>query len=169
MGAGNFAAGQGFGGADPVLDPSLPPVFRFPDAIHPLIETGSFKLEQRVELSGLTWASIHPVDQAVILAFMIRRGTYAPAPEIGATFREITRISGQPLIEEVKAAVRVARPFSDMVSQKFVEHVGTKVENPKRGEFRVAIEYRNLRVLAERNRRLFNLNTGDGTGILLAS
>jgi len=150
MGAGAYGAGIGPGGFDPVLDPSLPSVYRLPDAVYIDLIRGDFTLQEVTTLAGTVWRSIHPVDQAVLISFGVRKGTYMPDRDIGHELRDLPRVSGERLIEEVKARVVRARPFADLVRDGFAEYLDAVVQSHKGGsEVRVAISYRNLQLIDE--------------------
>jgi hypothetical protein len=156
MGVGDFGAGQSPAGTDPVL--RSPEVFvTFPVAT--LVDLG---LRDHLLDDDGFWREMDPVDQAMQLAYLIRRGTLRSAPEIGHTFRELTRFSPNDpkLQEEGRRRARLAQPAQDMLSSGFARIVGTNVRSPKRGELSVEIVYQNLRIDPS-DPRTINVNMND--------
>jgi hypothetical protein len=156
MGAGSFPAGQGPAGKDPVV--RSPEVFvQFPAAT--FVDLG---VRDHLLDSDGNWREMDPVDQAMQLAFLIRRGTLRSAPEIGHTFRDLTRVSpnAATLQEEGRRRAKLAQPAKDMIDAGFAEITLVTVRSPKRGELSAEVTYRNLRART-RTTKTINVNMND--------
>jgi hypothetical protein len=137
-GAGEWPVGDELAGEDgvPALSPPrnvTPPVaLKFNGALF-LFETDGSGLLQ----------SIDPTDQAVALALLIRKGTLASVPEMGATFREIKRID-KYTPAKVNDAVNAA--LSSLLASKAITLRDVQVEtNRRNGRVLVAVSYVNLK------------------------
>jgi hypothetical protein len=104
MGAGNFPAGTGFAGLDPVAPYSPSPQAGSP----PEAMVFDLTTRQWVINDDGTMASQHPVDQEVQLALGIEFGKIPCVPADGNTLRQITRAAGDQLESEVDDAVHNA-------------------------------------------------------------
>jgi hypothetical protein len=89
---------------------------------------------------------VHPVDEGVMLSFGVRKGTLRGNANVGNEFRDLPRLSGEKLVEEVGIRRDRAYPWSRLVANGDVKHEATIVRQPKRGETIITIKYRNLRL-----------------------
>lgn len=141
MGAGDFCAGDGDAGEDPVAPPSpasdnVPPAAAYLD-----LGSKNFLLN-----ADGTMASMHPVDQAVQWSFAIRRGTHKADQRIGHTFFQAPPLTGAAKQKDLEARAQDAFPFSKLIAQKDVQFIGVTVADPKKGETGIVVAYRNLRL-----------------------
>lgn len=146
MGAGDFDAGLGLAGEDPLpaLTPPRnvqPPVALWFDGASAdfLLDTGT----------GL-YVPLHPVDQAVALALCIREGTLGSAPEVGNQLRTIRKL-GPTTAATADTMVRNA--LSNLVQNKDIDlrKVEVQTRTPQ-GALLVAVTYHNLRRDAQQPR-----------------
>lgn len=136
MALGSYPLGVGPLGFDPVADPSDPSDRQL---LAPLIDPGT---HDAVLLEGGSLLGVHPVDQAVSLAFGVRRGTLGSAPSQGHTLREI-EYGGAGLSTRVRLAVEQA--LAVLINRGDVALVAVEVQ-AMGGGFAVEITYRNLRL-----------------------
>lgn len=140
MGAGNFPAGMGPQGLDPLPPPSPPRDVTIPAALYFDGRTQGFPLDAAGHYVG-----IHPVDQATALALIVRLGTLASAPTTGAGFRNIHKIT--------KAAANTATSMAhaalaSLVQAQDIQILSIQVETKRtQGAILIAVSYRNLRTL----------------------
>lgn len=138
MGAGTAPAGQGGAGLNllPALSPPrnvTPPIsLRFDGA------TADFQLDDQGR-----YKSIHPVDQAVALALLVRLGTLGSVPSMGAGFRNIRKI-GPTTPNQVENMARVA--LARLVQAQSIKILSIQVETKRKpGSIAIAVSYTNLR------------------------
>lgn len=94
-------------------------------------------------LTSGQYASIHPVDQAVALALLVRSGTLASAPNVGARFREIRKIIATTPAQATDFA---RQALATLVAAKSIAVLSIVVEaNQSSGSFVIVVNYRNLR------------------------
>jgi len=140
MGAGDFSAGDGPAGEDPVTAPSTASANTPPPA--PYLDLGL--RDYRLNANGVT-ASMHPVDQAAQWSFAIRRGTHKVDPRVGHTFFDSpSGLSGAAKQNDLNLRALDAFPFSRFIAAGQIEFVGVQVADPKKGETGIAVHYRNL-------------------------
>ena len=139
MGAGEFAAGDGGAGEDPVAAASPAVNLQPPAAAFLDLATRNLRVNQ----DG-SYAVMHPADQAAQLSFMVRRGTLSSSPNIGHTFFEAPPLSGAAKQKDLDLRAQDAFPFRQLVAAKVLAFEGVEVQTPKFGETRIAIHYRNL-------------------------
>lgn len=137
MGAGSFAAGLGLAGLDPLPPQNQPRNVSPPAALYFDGASKGFPLD-----SNGHYLSIHPVDQAVALALLVKLGSLASAPEMGAAFASITKI--------LPSTVATATGYANTALQTFVTNQQIKIldiavttGSPK-GSFSVTVTYINL-------------------------
>jgi len=138
MGAGDFPAGVGPAGFDPVADPSAPGS-RQPAAILFDLATKRYLFNP----DG-TAQEIHPVDQAVAFAFGFEQGSCPSTPNVGNRIRaEIRRLlpsSANKAIDLAKLALKRLTDAGD------IQIVAIEPSSPVRGRFIVHVDYVNLRL-----------------------
>lgn len=140
MGAGDFAAGDGPAGEDPVAEPSAASANTPPPAAYLDLGLRDFKLN-----ADGTTASMHPVDQAAQWSFAVVRGTHKADPRVGHTFFSCPPgISGAAKQNEMTLRALDAFPFSRLVKEGKIAFEGVQLADPKKGETRIAVHYRNL-------------------------
>ena len=137
-GAGEWPAGDELAGEDgvPALSPprnvSPPVALKFNGTLFLFEDDGS----------GLL-ASIDPTDQEVALALLIRKGTLASAPNVGATFREIKKLD-RYTPAKVNDAVNLA--LASLLARKAITLKSAQVEtNRRNGRLLIAVSYVNLK------------------------
>lgn len=128
--------GLGTIGHDPVDDPSAATARQ---ALAPLIHPGS---KDAVLLSTGALQGVHPVDQAVCLAFGVQAGTLGSVPGQGHALRDL-EWGGRGL--DVRVRQVVAAALATLINRRDVALVSTATE-PAPGGFVVTITYRNLRL-----------------------
>lgn len=136
MALGSYALGLGVIGHDPVADPSDPTARQ---QLAPLLHPGS---RDAVLVEGGALLGVHPVDQAVSLAFGIERGTLGSLPSQGHALRQI-EYGGAGLSTRVRLAVEQA--LAVLINRGDVALLSVGVV-PLPGGFAVEIAYRNLRL-----------------------
>jgi len=137
MGAGNFPAGFGPAGLDPLPDPVPPRSVTPPAALRYDGATKDFPLDANGHYLG-----IHPVDQAVALALLIGLGTISSARNTGAAFRQIKRITPSTVAQATDMANAALK---DLVRAKKIEILDISVETRvPPGATLVAVSYTNL-------------------------
>lgn len=140
MGAGEFAAGDGAAGEDPVAVPSAASANTPPPA--PYLDLGlrNYKLN-----ADGTIARMHPVDQAAQWSFAVVRGTHKADPRVGHTFfKSPPGLSGEAKQNDLTLRALDAFPFSRLIKAGQIEFVSVQFVDPKKGETRIAVHYRNL-------------------------
>lgn len=146
MPLGSYPLGVGPLGFDPAA-PASPSGLRQPLA--PLLDP---RTHDAVTLESGLLLGVHPVDQAVALAFGIERGTLASAPAQGHSLRELEHLQNDL---EAQVRQRIDQALSVLISRGDISLesvVTTRIE----GGFVVDVTYRNLRLLpaAKRDVRL---------------
>lgn len=141
MGAGDFAAGDGPAGEDPVA-PASPASNNSPPAA-PFLDLGSKNF--LLNADG-TVASMHPVDQAVQWSFAIRRGTHKSDQRVGHTFFDAPPLTGEAKMNDMRLRAQDAFPFSRLITSGAVVFEGVQVISPKSGETGIAVHYRNTQI-----------------------
>lgn len=136
MSLGSFPLGTGPIGYDPVADPSDPTARQ---DLAPLIHPGT---RDAVVLSSGALQGVHPVDQAVSLAFAIRRGKLASVPTQGHRLFDLEH-KGRGWAAQVRLAVEEA--LAVLIQRGDVALLGVELESSGETEL-VAIRYRNLRL-----------------------
>lgn len=139
MGAGQFPAGFGPSGADPVVEPTAARAVTLPAAL--LLEGRT--LDYTLDAAGL-YTGLHPVDAWVANQLLIRRGTLASAPTAGQGLREVRRL-GTP---------RAAAQARDLIQQALKERVDSgditivkiDIETSGLGRLLAAVSYVNNRL-----------------------
>ena len=138
MALGSYALGLGVIGHDPVSDPSDPTARQ---ALAPLIHPGS---RDAVLVSGGALQGVHPVDQAVSLAFAVRRGSLASLPTQGHGLGEIEY--GGP-VAPTRARLAVEQALGVLLGRGDISLVSTAIDTT--GGLAVVVTYRNLRLPAD--------------------
>ncbi len=89
------------------------------------------------------YLSLHPVDQAVALALIVRQGTISSAPNVGAKFRTIKKIVGNTT---AVADDYARQALATLLAAKSISIRSIEVEAfPKTGGLAIAVNYVNLR------------------------
>ena len=142
-GAAQFAAGDELAGEDGVPALSAPRDVTPPAAI--LFNGATFTFPYLA--SGLL-TPLDPTDQQVALALLIRKGTLASVPALGATFREIRKID-RYTTAKVTDAVNLA--LASLIASKAIVVLSITVETQRtNGRIVLAVAYRNLRTTPQR-------------------
>lgn len=140
MGAGEFSAGDGDAGEDPVA--ALSPASANTPPPAPYLDLGL--RDYKLNADGTT-AAMHPVDQAAQWSFAVRRGTHKADPRVGHTFfQSPPGLSGAAKQNDLTLRAQDAFPFSRLIKAGQIEFVGVHVADPKKGETGIAVHYRNL-------------------------
>lgn len=89
------------------------------------------------------YREIHPVDQAVALALLVRQGTLASAPNVGSRFREIRKITATTPAQATDFA---RQALATLVAAKSIAVLSIVVEtNQSTGAVAIVVTYKNLR------------------------
>jgi hypothetical protein len=145
MGAGDYEAGSGPAGSDPVVSTGPSIAKRYPVPIFDPA-TKDFTLN-----SDGQYASTHPVDQAVALALGIQLGKVTSDVALGNSLKEIVKAGAPTLQSNVETRIRVA--LKTLLDAGDIELGTITVETAQFGGFAVAVPYRNLRVLSDQQRK----------------
>jgi len=137
MGAGNFDAGAGDAGHDPVEDPSPAPGRRPAGAIMYDGAAAGWVLDAQGH-----YRTVHEVDQRVALALVVREGDLASVPGTGSRLRRLGRLSPTRLVTAAQDAVRVA--LAPMLAAQEIEILSIGATAPSRGKLLVVTKYKNL-------------------------
>lgn len=135
----DFPAGDGPGGYSPILSPSAYEKPRTPTATKFDGRTKDYPLD-----AAGHWEAIHPVDQGVALAHMVRQGTIKSAPTVGHTLREITHLGKPDLKADVTDRIRRAVPLAALLADGSVVIDRIDVETSG-GRLLEATYYRNMK------------------------
>ena len=142
-GAGQFAAGDELAGEDGVPALSAPRDVTPPAAI--LLNGATFTFPFLP--SGLL-TPLDPTDQQVALALLIRKGTLASVPAMGATFRDIKKID-RYTPAKVNDAVNAA--LASLIASKAITLRSVTVETQRiNGRIVLAVAYTNNRLTPTR-------------------
>jgi hypothetical protein len=148
MGAGDYPAGIGPAGFDPVQSPSQRLVLYAPPSLYFDLSTRSFPYDARGALVG-----VHPVDQEVELALGITAGSLGSAPAQGHTLRFITSPSAPDAERQVED--RVNRALARLLERGDITVRSARFVRPAPpGRLLVAVEYVNLRLKPPALRRI---------------
>lgn len=139
MGAGDFAAGLGPFGHDPVGDPSTRTLVAPVAAAFFDPSTRDYPLDANGRV-----VAIHPVDQAVALALTIELGAVGSVSDLGHELRRIPR-GTQPQIASY-AADAVKRALKAITDRGDATLLNVTTVSPFRGAQQVTVEYRNNRL-----------------------
>jgi hypothetical protein len=139
MGAGDFSAGDGPAGDDPVIVSVVTPAKTPPPAAYLDLGLRNYRLN-----ADGTSARMHPVDQAAQWSFAIRRGTHKADKRVGHTFFEAPPLSGAAKQNDLALRAQDAFPFSRLIADGKIAFEGVQVADPKKGETGIAVHYRNL-------------------------
>jgi hypothetical protein len=140
MGAGDYPAGAGPAGSDPIVSTGPAVDKQFPVPLYDLV-TKDFPLDAHGE-----YLATHPVDQAVALALGIQAGKVAGDPALGNTLKAIIKAGGPTLQNNVETRIRTA--LQTLLNAGDIEIGTIVVETIPLGGFLVAVAYRNLRILS---------------------
>jgi hypothetical protein len=140
MPAGQYPAGAGPAGGDPIVPGSLLAPRNPPAAIY---LDGASK-DALVDPDGF-WVEMDPIDQQVVTTFTTPKGSLKHAKEIGHEFRSMPRKTGKALDNELRARAARARPFADLLGKGVVTLDAVYITRQKTGESNIVIQYRNLR------------------------
>lgn len=146
-GAGDFPAGDGAAGYDPVAEPTAPRNVTAPRALLFQLNGFDFPLDE----NGL-YAEADPVDSFVQLNVGIVLGAIGTSPEAGNRLRRITHVGAPSTQREVEDAIRGR--LAERVTAGDVRIDAINYEARPFGGFKVELSYTNLRAQAERARRL---------------
>lgn len=141
MGAGDFPAGVGGAGFDPVTEFAAPTVQPLPGAVRWSLET-----RDSVYSESGTFTPTSPIDAQMTLGLGTRKGTISGAPEIGHTFAETNlATTDQAIQRDVEERARAAVPVATLLAAKDVEILSVQWSFSRWGGLTVSTQYRNLR------------------------
>jgi hypothetical protein len=140
MGAGDFEAGAGPAGEDPVVEQTPYQPIKPPAAIYLDLATRDSRLD-----SNGNWDAMDTTEQQVVISFAYFKGTVKSAPNVGNDFNQLPRNRGAALIPDALRIASEAFPFSDLIAKGYASLEGVIVQSPKWGEARIAVQWRNLR------------------------
>lgn len=101
-------------------------------------------LTKQWQLDGDQWASVHPVDQGMMIGCCFRRGSVPSAPDVGHTVFEIGNLGAANLKDDVDSRMRSANPVARLIAagQAEIDRVDVAVE--PHGRLLVQVAYFNL-------------------------
>jgi hypothetical protein len=122
-----------------------PTVFDFDDAIY---LDGSrdfpFQADDTTRLQGL-----HPVDQRVGFALLVRQGGIASAPDVGSTYHLISpALSGAALTADVERRTRLA--LAKLIAAGDIALVSVAATRARSGRLSIRVTYSNLRTARQK-------------------
>lgn len=141
MGAGDFPAGVGPAGFDPVAFVS--PALQFTPPLAALFDLGTRTFPFMTDGSGRL-QSVHPVDQQVNLALGLIEGTVTSVKDLGASFARLQRASLADLQKE--GALMANRALARLISNNDIEVREVTATRPIPGRVYIAVNYVNLRL-----------------------
>lgn len=147
QGIGAFGSGLGSAGFDPVLSPSSSNVSNAPVALLFDPATRDFRMG-----SDGRFVSIDPVDQEVVLALWLRKGSVGSAPESGSDIRNIERQGGPGFVGQVQDMVRNA--LRAIIERGDINVLKIEIIIPQRGTTFVFVNYVNNRLSTPGNQVL---------------
>lgn len=136
-GAGSSPAGATPAGLDVVVQA---PTQRAPAPAALRLDLGT---RDFVVIDG-AYAELHPVDQEVLLALGIEKGKLASTPDVGNRIRRNRRVA--PAILETVVRNDVRLDLAHLLDAGKIELLAVDVDTSVRGQTKVAITYRNLRL-----------------------
>jgi hypothetical protein len=139
MPLGSFPLGVGPLGHAPVADPSAPGAAQ---PLAPLIHPGT---RDAIVIETGALQGVHPVDQAVSLAFAVRRGALAAVPSQGHRLLDLEH-KGRGWATQVRLAVEEA--LAVLLRRGDIELLSVALERSGETEL-IAISYRNLRLAVD--------------------
>lgn len=141
QGAGAFGSSEGSAGFDPVADPSPSNVSTAPVALLFDPSTRDFRLN-----GDGRFASVDPIDQAVVFALFLKQGSIGSAPNAGSQIRSLQRQGGPGFVGKVQDIVRNAlKQFTDAGQIRIVD---VRISTPVRGRTYITVSYVNLTLAA---------------------
>jgi hypothetical protein len=142
MGAGDYPAGDGPAGLDPVQSVDARSGARAPAALRFDAETREFLIDESTE-EYANFLESHPVDQGMSLSLLVRRGDVPAVPELG---NELHRVTGtkSTLAAQINRYVMNAYPLRDLVLAREIEVTSVQYSWSAIGRLIVRVDYRNL-------------------------
>ena len=137
MPAGDYPAGAGPAGFDPVSDPLARRVFRGPAAMAYDGASRDWPLTPQNN-----YRSVHPVDQMMALSVLVRKGSIASAPIVGSTLHEIAYLN-EKLEGDVADRVKTSEPAATLLKGGRAAIKQIQVERTRSG-FKTVVSYVNL-------------------------
>jgi hypothetical protein len=134
QGAGAFGAGAGSAGFDPVSDPSESTVSSPPAAIYFDPATRDF----RMGTDG-RFVAVDPIDQEVVFALWLKKGTVGSTPEAGSSLRSLKRQGGPGFVGTVDDIIR--RALSGLTSRNAITIKKIEIDAKMRGRTYVMVTY----------------------------
>lgn len=144
-GAGSGVAGAGLAGGSGASSSLAASDVRPPRALY---FDGASRDMLLITATGL-YRSLHPVDQKMAMALVLRRGSIPVAPDLGSTFHEI-RI-GEEEAMTADASQRAAQAASLLIQAGDVRIASVRCYSSNTSRVRVEVNYENL-ALAEEER-----------------
>ncbi len=95
-------------------------------------------------LSGDQFASVHPVDQAMMIGCCFRRGSVPSAPDVGNTVFEIRSLGSSNVRDDAESRIRSANPVARLLAEGKVAIKSVDAEVSQWGRLLVAVTYHNL-------------------------
>jgi hypothetical protein len=149
MGAGDYPAGVGPCGHDPIVtDQSR--VFVTPEALK---YDGATKAFIQDATTGKLEAC-HPVDQKMAFGLLFRRGSIKGDIRIGNTFHEIQSVRNADIQQQLWDRARTAMPVSDVLLAGDAEILRIGYEERPHGGLTIVVEYVNKRLKNSNPRRV---------------
>lgn len=137
MGAGNFPAGTGPAGLDPVIS-SRP---RDPIPIISSLAVDGLTKDYQLDAAG-RYVGVNWVDNAAFTLLRIAEGSVKSAPAVGETVSKIRYIDQVKIQAQVEDRVKVA--WRDLLSRNLVEIVDIILDLTVAGRIMYVVNYRNL-------------------------
>jgi hypothetical protein len=141
MGAGDYPAGTGPAGHDPIVT-TQPRAFVTPAALKYHGASRGFLLDSS---TGVLEAC-HPVDQKMAFGLLFRRGSIKGDRRVGNTFHLIESTHNADLEQQLWDRARTAYPVSEVLAagDAVIERIEHEVR--EHGGLGIAVTYRNLRL-----------------------
>lgn len=144
-GAGAGVAGAGVAGSAAASASTSPRAVRPPRALY---FDGASRDMLLITATG-AYRSLHPVDQKMAMAMVLRRGAIPVAPDLGSTFHEIG--FGDEEVMTADAIQRANQAASLLLQASEVRITNVRCFSTETSRVRVEVQYENL-ILAEEER-----------------
>lgn len=145
-GAGSNAAGSAASGMDTLVStdrtiPTSPQATKYDPTARTFTQLTSGEI-----------ASMHPVDQAVLFAVTVEKGSIPSAPDTGidlSAIRDANEDNAQTVVSE---SVRIA--LLDLIQNGSIEYIGAPIDSFGDGRVTFFVDYANLKLPGSPTRRV---------------
>lgn len=140
MGAGDFAAGLGPAGFDPIESSTAVPAeaaaaLKYDASRKDFVQDDDGRLE-----------AVHPIDQQVALSVHLVQGTVSAVPSAGNTKRKVDSIGGKGFEADIRDRILTSNPLARLITNGDVTVAAVLVETGEHGRLLAALEYFNNRL-----------------------